>query len=197
MFTGIITDIGTVALEEKTEGGKRLRISCAYDMASVALGASIACDGVCLAVIEKGDDWFDVDVSQETLSLTNIAVWEKGQRINLERALCVGDELGGHIVTGHVDGLVEVVDVEKKGDIYCLTLKMTKDIAPFVARKGSVTLQGASLTVNDVQGDEFAVNIIPHTWEVTTLSQSEAGNHLHVEIDTISRYTARLLVYQG
>ena len=191
MFTGIITDVGTIkALEQ--EGDLRARISTGYDTAGIDLGASIASDGVCLTVIELGPDWYDVQISAETVSKTNIGAWAVGKRVNLERALKVGDELGGHIVSGHVDGVAEVVDITDEGDSTRVTLRAPKDLARFIAPKGSVALNGTSLTVNDVEGCDFGINFIPHTKEVTTWGDVKLGDKVHLEIDTLARYVARL-----
>ncbi|MDE4099193.1 riboflavin synthase [Phaeobacter gallaeciensis] len=191
MFTGIITDVGTIkALEQ--EGDLRARISTGYDTAGIDLGASIASDGVCLTVIELGSDWYDVQISAETVSKTNIGAWTVGKRVNLERALKVGDELGGHIVSGHVDGVAEVVDITDEGDSTRVTLRAPKDLARFIAPKGSVALNGTSLTVNDVSDCDFGINFIPHTKEVTTWGDVKLGDKVNLEIDTLARYVARL-----
>jgi riboflavin synthase len=196
MFTGIITDVGTVELAEQ-RGDLRLRISSGYDMASVDLGASIACSGVCLTVVDKGDDWFAVDVSQETLSRTPSPMWREGARLNLERALRLGDELGGHIVTGHVDGMAEVLDAAPDGGSIRLRLRVPAGVGSALAPKGSVALDGVSLTVNDVQDEggatTFTVNIIPHTAEHTTLGAVRPGQQLNVEIDVLARYLERMM----
>ena len=193
MFTGIITDIGLVSAVE-ARGDMRARIDTAYDMDRVDIGASIACDGICLTVVDKGPGWFAVDVSAETLDRTNIGArgWTPGQRLNLERALRVGDELGGHIVSGHVDGVARIVDVRPEGDSLRLTLEAPADLARFIAPKGSVALNGTSLTVNEVEGRRFGVNLIPHTQAVTTWGQARAGDAVNLEIDTLARYVARL-----
>ena len=193
MFTGIITDIGKVAKVEQ-RGDMRARITTAYDMSSVDMGASIACNGVCLTVVGKGDDWFDVDISAETISKTNIGHnrWPAGTRLNLERALKVGDELGGHIVSGHVDGVAEVVEMHDDGDSLRLTFEAPAELARFIAPKGSVALNGTSLTVNEVEGNRFGVNLIPHTQEVTTWGEVKPGDKINLEIDTLARYVARL-----
>lgn len=193
MFTGIITDIGLVSAVE-ARGDMRARIETAYDMDRVDIGASIACDGICLTVVDKGPGWFAVDVSAETLDRTNIGArgWTPGQRLNLERALRVGDELGGHIVSGHVDGVARIVDVRPEGDSLRLTLEAPADLARFIAPKGSVALNGTSLTVNEVEGRRFGVNLIPHTQAVTTWGQARAGDAVNLEIDTLARYVARL-----
>ncbi|MFQ6548742.1 riboflavin synthase [Aestuariibius sp. 2305UL40-4] len=191
MFTGIVTDIGEVRAVEH-RGDLRLRIGTRYDMGSVDLGASIACDGVCLTVVEKGPDWFDVDMSAETLEKTTAGGWAVGGRLNLERALKVGDELGGHIVSGHVDGVAEVVSVEEEGDSTRVLFEAPEALARFIAPKGSVALNGTSLTVNEVDGRRFGINLIPHTKEVTTWGSVAAGDGVNLEIDTLARYVARL-----
>ena len=192
MFTGIITHIGTVRRIEKN-GDTRMTVSAGFNMESVAIGASIACSGCCLTVVDKGEGWFAADVSAETLSKTILGAWNEGTRINLERALKVGDELGGHIVSGHVDGLAEIVAIVPEGDSRRLTLKPAAGLAAYVAPKGSVTLDGISLTVNEVSADTFGVNIIDHTWKETTLSDRRPGDHLNMEVDMLARYVARLL----
>ena len=196
MFTGIVTDIGTI---QKTEdrGDLRARISCSYDMNGVDLGASIASDGVCLTVIAKGDDWYDVDISAETVSKTNLDSWTAGKRVNLERALKLGDELGGHIVSGHVDGLATIIKMQDDGDSTRVTLTAPDALAKFIAQKGSVTLNGASLTVNDVAGCDFDINFIPHTKTHTTWGEAAVGDRVNLEIDTLARYVARLAEMQG
>ncbi|WP_298932687.1 riboflavin synthase [uncultured Ruegeria sp.] len=191
MFTGIVTDVGTVA-ELEQQGDLRARIKTAYDTAGIDIGASIASDGVCLTVIALGDDWYDVQISAETVSKTNLESWTIGKRINLERALKVGDELGGHIVSGHVDGVAEVVEVADEGDSTRVTLRAPKDLARFIAPKGSVALNGTSLTVNDVEGCDFGINFIPHTKDVTTWGDVSKGDRVNLEIDTLARYVARL-----
>ena len=176
MFTGIVTDIGEV-LTVETRGDLRARIGTSYDISGIDIGASIACDGVCLTVVAKGSEprgWFDVDISAETLSKTNIGRngWAAGKRLNLERALKVGDELGGHIVSGHVDGVAEIIAMQDEGDSTRLTFRAPTDLAKFIAPKGSVALNGTSLTVNEVAGAEFGINLIPHTQDVTTWGAS-------------------------
>lgn len=196
MFTGIITDVGRIEAAEQ-RGDLRLRIGCGYDMAGVDLGASIACSGVCLTVVDKAEGWFAVDVSAETLSRTAPGMWEEGARLNLERALRVGDELGGHIVTGHVDGIGEVEGVLEVGGSTRVTLVAGEEVAPYLAAKGSVTLDGVSLTANEVEnltdGVRFAINIIPHTAEQTTFDRMEPGRRLNIEIDILARYLGRML----
>jgi len=195
MFTGIVTDIGTVRGVE-ARGDTRFVIGTAYDMTKVATGASIACSGCCLTVTDKGrdadGDWFAVDASAETLSLTTAQGWQAGTRLNLERALKVGDELGGHIVSGHVDGVARVVSATSEGDSLRLVFEASDALARFIAPKGSVTLDGASLTVNEVDGARFGVNIIPHTQQETTLGALQPGDAVNLEIDVLARYVARL-----
>lgn len=193
MFTGIITDIGTVTAVER-RGDMRARIGCGYDMGGVDLGASIACDGVCLTVVAKGADWFEVDISAETVSKTNIGAdgWQPGKRLNLERALRVGDELGGHIVSGHVDGVAVLEEMRDEGDSLRLSFLAPDALARFIAPKGSVALNGTSLTVNEVDGQRFGINLIPHTREVTTWGDVVPGSAVNLEIDTLARYVARL-----
>ena len=197
MFTGIVTDVGTVRSAEQ-RGDLRLTISTAYDVDTVDLGASIACSGVCLTVVDKGDDWFAVDVSGETISKTAPDHWREGARLNLERALRLGDELGGHIVTGHVDAVATVVGTCPEGDSARIGLSVPSALAPMIAPKGSVTLDGVSLTVNDVHDAEdgsthFSVNIIPHTAHHTTLGELKTGQQLNVEIDVLARYLDRMI----
>lgn len=191
MFTGIITDIGEIR-ELEQRGDLRARIGTKYDTDGIDMGASIASDGVCLTVIALGDDWYDVEISAETVSKTNLADWTVGKRVNLERALKVGDELGGHIVSGHVDGVAEVIAMVDEGDSTRVTLKAPEELAKFVAPKGSVALNGTSLTVNEVDGCEFGINFIPHTKEMTTWGDIEVGQRINLEIDTLARYVARL-----
>jgi riboflavin synthase len=191
MFTGIITDIGTVSAVE-TRGDTRFRIRTSFDTASIAIGASIACSGVCLTVVQKGDDWFAVDVSAETMSRTVLGSWREGSRINLERSLKIGDELGGHIVSGHVDGIAVVEKVEPEGDSLRVDFRVPEALAAYIAEKGSITIDGASLTVNAVEHDRFGVNLIPHTRQVTTLGDLKPGAKVNVEIDVLARYVARL-----
>jgi len=194
MFTGIITDIGTV-LDLHRQGDLRARIGTGYDVGGIDIGASIACDGVCLTVVDLGSSpqtWFDVQISAETLSCTTLGGWEKGHRINLERALRVGDELGGHIVSGHVDGLARVIGVRPEGDSLRVTFRAPAALAGFVAPKGSVALNGTSLTVNAVDGTDFGINFIPHTQQATTWGTVAEGDAVNLEIDTMARYVARL-----
>jgi len=198
MFTGIITDIGMVTNVEKKDGGDmRLAIHTSFDLAQTDIGASIACSGCCLTVVEKQDDMFFVDVSAESLSKTNIGEWVEGAKINLEQALKMGDELGGHIVSGHVDGLAELVSLEQEDGSHRLMFDVPKELCSFIAPKGSVTLDGISLTVNEVDDTKFGVNIIPHTWDNTTLGQASVGDNVHLEIDMLARYVQRALHYKA
>ncbi|MEM7439749.1 MAG: riboflavin synthase [Pseudomonadota bacterium] len=200
MFTGIITEIGTIqALEQR--GDLRARIASSYDPDGIDLGASIACSGVCLTVIDKGRDattgWFDVEISAASVSKTNVSAWAVGSRINLERALKVGDELGGHIVSGHVDGIAEVTSITDEGDSTRVQFRAPEALARFIAPKGSVALDGTSLTVNEVDGTVFGVNFIPHTKASTTWGDVAVGDAINLEIDTLARYVARLAEMQS
>jgi riboflavin synthase len=195
MFTGIITDVGTVDLVSR-RGDTTFKIKTTYDPAGIPIGASIACSGACLTVISKGGQagnaWFQVEVSAETLSKTTLGVWDVGHRINLERSLKVGDEIGGHIVSGHVDGVGEVVSIAPEGDSTRIRIQAPKTLSKFIAPKGSIALDGTSLTVNAVDADVFGVNIIPHTSKVTTWSDLRQGDKVNIEIDMLARYLARL-----
>jgi riboflavin synthase len=198
MFTGIVTDIGEVAaVRPRGEGLQRLRIACSYPRTSIVEGASIACSGACLTVVEIGEQgdrtWFAVDAAAETLRLTTVGRWRVGTRINLERPLKMGDELGGHVVAGHVDGLATLVSREDMTDMARLLLRAPAELARFIATKGSVALDGVALTVNEVAGDTFSVLIIPHTLQVTTLGALAVGDAVNLEVDLMARYTARLL----
>jgi len=196
MFTGIVTDLGEVrALQRR--GDLQARIATGYDTGTIEIGASIACDGVCLTVTGLGEDWFEVDISAETVSKTNVGDWAEGHRLNLERALKLGDELGGHIVSGHVDGVAEVVGLREEGDSTRITFRAPEALARFIAPKGSVALNGTSLTVNEVAGVEFGVNLIPHTKAVTNWGATRVGDRVNLEIDTLARYVARLQDWQG
>ncbi len=196
MFTGIITDLGSVRAISG-EGDKRFEFNTAYDTLNVDDGASIACCGVCLTVVDKGRDgntnWFAAMVSNETLSCTTLAQWGVDAPVNLERALKVGDELGGHIVSGHVDGLGEITDITPDADSHRFRFRVPGALAPLIAAKGSITIDGISLTVNDVEGDTFGINIIPHTMSVTTMGKKRVGDTVNLEIDMLARYVARLL----
>lgn len=201
MFTGIITDIGQV-LSIEQRGDIKARIGCGYDIDTIDIGASIACNGVCLTVIALGVEpqgWFDVEISAETVSKTNVGAngWPVGQRLNLERALKVGDELGGHIVSGHIDGVAEIIEMCDEGDSTRFTFRAPEALAGFIAPKGSVALNGTSLTVNEVDGATFGVNIIPHTKIATTWGEAKTGDMVNLEIDTLARYVARLLDWGG
>jgi riboflavin synthase len=191
MFTGIVTDVGRVRSVRETDRDRRFEIETAFDLATVDIGASISHAGCCLTVVEKGPDWFAVEVSGETLSATTLDGWTAGRRVNLERAARVGDELGGHIVSGHVDGVGEVLSVESEGGSHRVRIRSPRPLHRFIAPKGSITLEGVSLTVNEVEDDVFGVNLIPHTWDVTTLGELKAGSRVNLEIDMLARYLAR------
>ena len=192
MFTGIISAIGRIDDIQKT-GDWRLKITTPWECARIDLGASIACSGVCLTVVERDADWFAVEVSAESLSRTTIGTWQAGTQINLERALRLGDELGGHIVSGHVDGLAIIDQITRSGDSHELKISVPDALSKFIAEKGSVSLDGISLTVNAIEGSRFGVNIIDHTWGHTTLGHATIGQHLNLEIDMLARYVSRLI----
>ncbi|MBU0780242.1 riboflavin synthase [Loktanella salsilacus] len=197
MFTGIVTDMGRI-LELEQRGDLRARIGTGYDVDGIDIGASIACEGVCLTVVALGrepQNWFDVEISAETVGATNVGAWTVGQTLNLERALKVGDELGGHIVSGHIDGVAEVVGMQDEGDSTRFTFRAPEAFAKFIAPKGSIALNGTSLTVNAVDGRDFGVNIIPHTKSVTTWGATKVGDAINLEVDTMARYVARLREY--
>jgi riboflavin synthase len=201
MLTGIITNVGSIESVE-TRGDTRVVVRTAYDTGTVDLGASIACSGVCLTVVDKGPGWFAVDVSGETISRTAQGQWSAGRRLNLERAMKLGDELGGHIVTGHVDGIAEIASIAPEGDSKRVGFRVPSDLAPFIAPKGSITIDGVSLTVNEVadQADgstHFSINLIPHTQAVTTLGTLETGQAVNIEIDVLARYLQRMEAYRG
>jgi riboflavin synthase len=191
MFTGIVTDVGRVRSVRETNRDRRLEIETGFDLATVDIGASISHAGCCLTVVEKGPDWFAVEVSGETLSLTTLADWTEGRRVNLERPAKVGDELGGHIVSGHVDGIGEIVSVDSEGGSHRVRIRAPRPLHRFIAPKGSITVEGVSLTVNEVEDDVFGVNLIPHTWDVTTLGELKPGSRVNLEIDMLARYLAR------
>jgi riboflavin synthase len=195
MFTGIVTDLGRVSSVAPPRPGAadtRLRITTAYPTNGIAIGASIACNGCCLTVVEKGADWFAVDVSNETLGVTTLKEWTRGTPVNLERALKLGDELGGHLVSGHVDGLAVVAAISADGGSKRIRFDAPPSLARFIAAKGSVAVDGVSLTVNEVNGNQFGVNVIPHTLAFTTLGTLKPGARVNVEIDLLARYVARL-----
>ncbi len=200
MFTGIVSDIGTIDSVEH-HGDTRIRIATAYDTDTVDLGASIACSGVCLTVVDKGPAWFDVQVSGETISRTARDQWTAGRKLNLERAMKLGDELGGHIVTGHVDGIADVLSIAPTGESHRIAFAVPAALAPFIAPKGSITIDGVSLTVNAVEDHgpttHFTVNLIPHTQAVTTLGTLEQGQAVNIEIDVLARYLQRMEHYRG
>ena len=191
MFTGIVTDIGSIRRIEN-RGDTRLVIATSYKTSKIEIGASIACSGCCLTVVAKDDDSFSVDVSAESLSKTTLGTWRAGTRINLERALRLGDELGGHMVSGHVDGVGDIISITPEGGSQRYRFRVPADLAKFITAKGSITLDGTSLTVNEVDGSEFGVNIIPHTQAVTTWGHARVGGPVNVEIDMLARYVARL-----
>ena len=191
MFTGIVTDVGRVRSVRETNRDRRYEIETSYDMATVDLGASISHAGCCLTVVEKGEGWFAVEVSAETLSKTTLEQWVEGAPVNLERAARLGDEMGGHIVSGHVDGLGEVLSITPEGGSHRLRIRAPKPLHRLIAPKGSITVEGVSLTVNEVDGDVFGLNIIPHTWDVTTLGRLTVGSRVNLEIDMLARYLAR------
>jgi riboflavin synthase len=191
MFTGIITDVGRVRTVRETSRDVRFEIETGFDVATIDLGASISHAGCCLTVVEKAAGWFAVEVSGETLSKTTLGDWRKGARVNLERAARVGDELGGHIVSGHVDGVGEVVSVAAEGGSHRVRIRAPRPLHRYIAAKGSITVDGVSLTVNEVEDDVFGVNLIPHTWDVTTLGALAPGARVNLEIDMLARYLAR------
>ena len=197
MFTGIITALGTIdEIITKADGDVRLGIMTPWDCTAIPLGASIACSGVCLTVVAVSGGRFDVDVSAETMAVTTLAAWQEGTQINLERALAMGDELGGHIVSGHVDGIGTLVSVDRDGDGYRLVIEAPEELAPLIAPKGSVAVDGISLTVNAVEGRRFGLMIIPHTWDHTTLATRQPGDKINLEADMLARYVARIVSYR-
>jgi len=197
MFTGIVTDVGEVlAVQARAEGLRHLKIACSYDRATIADGASISCNGVCMTVVAAGIEdrtWFSVDAAAETLAITTVGTWHAGARVNLERSLKIGDELGGHIVAGHADGIAEIIEHEQLTDMARFAIRAPSAVSKFIAQKGSVALDGVSLTVNEVQGDIFSVLIIPHTLTVTTLGTWQKGTKINLEVDLMARYAARLM----
>ncbi len=193
MFTGIVTDIGELKEIDDSRGDKRFIIGTSFDMNNFKIGSSIACSGVCLTVVDKGADWFAVDVSTETILKTSLCNWEIGSLINLEPSLRLGDELGGHIVSGHVDGMAEIVSIRKDGDSHRVRIKIPSHYSPYIAVKGSIAINGVSLTINHISDNEFEVNIIPHTWHHTTFGTRKVGDMVNFEIDMMARYVARIL----
>lgn len=196
MFTGIITDIGTLLAVEDRNDGRRLRIGTRYDPQGIDPGASIMCEGICLTVTDKGTDesnWFDVFAARETLDVTGVGEWQAGRRINLERSLKIGDELGGHIVSGHVDGLATIIERRDIGDQITFVFQAPHDLSRFIAKKGGVALNGTSLTVNWVEGDRFSVHLIPHTLSATNWPDYQVGDVVNLEVDLMARYAARLI----
>jgi riboflavin synthase len=196
MFTGIVTDIGRILSVEKIPAGLKTRIQTAYDPATIEIGASIACAGVCHTVTATGSDWFEVESAAETLRLTTVRDWDAGDRLNLERSLKIGDELGGHIVQGHVDGVAEILERIDHPDSVFFRFRAPADCAPFIAKKGGVALDGASLTVNEVAGETFTVFLIPHTLSATTWGDRKPGDMVNLEVDMMARYAARLAEYR-
>ena len=196
MFTGIVTDLGEI-LELEQKGDLRARIKTNYDTAGITFGASIACDGICLTAVDFGDDWIDVEISSETVSKTIIGsgLWKGGHTVNLERSLKVGDELGGHIVSGHVDGIAKVTSIKDEGDSTRFVFEAPSELARYIAPKGSVALNGTSLTVNEVDSNTFGVNLVPHTKKVTSWGKTQVNDPINLEIDTLARYVARLAEY--
>ena len=191
MFTGIVTDVGRVRAIRDTNRDRRFEIETGFDLATVEIGASISHAGCCLTVVEKGEGWFAVEVSGETLAMSTLSDWHEGRPVNLERAARVGDELGGHIVSGHVDGVGEVLTVDSEGGSHRVRIRAPRPLHRFIAPKGSITVEGVSLTVNEVDDDVFGVNLIPHTWDVTTLGTLTPGSRVNLEIDMLARYLAR------
>ena len=191
MFTGIVTDVGRLRAVRETNRDLRFEVETSFDLSTIDMGASISHAGCCLTIVEKGDNWFAVEISGETISLTTLGTWKEGDPINLERAARVGDELGGHIVSGHVDGVGEVISVEPEGGSHRVKIRVPRPLHRFIAPKGSITVDGVSLTVNQVEDDVFGVNLIPHTWDVTTLGRLKPGVKVNLEIDMLARYLAR------
>ena len=191
MFTGIVTDVGRVRTVRDTNRDRRFEIETSFDLSTIDIGASISHAGCCLTVVEKGEGWFAVEVSGETLAMSTLDNWREGDPVNLERAARVGDELGGHIVSGHVDGVGEVLSVNSEGGSHRVRIRAPRPLHRFVAPKGSITVEGVSLTVNEVEDDVFGVNLIPHTWDVTTLGELKPGARVNLEIDMLARYLAR------
>ena len=195
MFTGIITDVGRV-LKIADSGGRRMTIETRLPLADIPLGSSIATSGICFSAIDKGDDWFTVEASGATLEVTTAGAWTVGDTVNLERSLRIGDELGGHIVFGHVDAVGEILALEPAGESHRLEVRVPRSLAPLIAVKGSIAVDGISVTVNQVGVDRCAVNVIPHTWRVTNLREREPGDRVNVEVDMLARYVARQLAFR-
>lgn len=195
MFTGIITDIGRIraAIPTGQGSGRRFEVETSFDVSTIDLGASIAHAGACMTVVEKGENWYAIEVSAESLSKTTLGRWSEGTRVNLERAMCLGDELGGHIVSGHVDGVGEVSARKNDGDSVRFTFSTPDNLAKYLAPKGSITIDGVSLTVNEVENNTFGINVIPHTQDATTIGALQVGDKVNLEIDMLARYVARLL----
>ncbi len=191
MFTGIVTDVGRLRAVRETNRDLRFEVETNFDLSTIDMGASISHAGCCLTIVEKGEGWFAVEISNETLGLTTLGSWKEGDPINLERAARVGDELGGHIVSGHVDGVGEVISVDSEGGSHRVRIRVPRPLHRFIAPKGSITVDGVSLTVNEVEDDVFGVNLIPHTWDVTTLGRLKPGSKVNLEIDMLARYLAR------
>ena len=191
MFTGIVTDVGRVRAVRDTNRDRRLEIETKFDLSTIDLGASVSHAGCCLTVVDKGPGWFAVEVSGETLAMSTLSDWTEGRPVNLERAARVGDELGGHIVSGHVDGVGEVLSIESDGGSHRVQIRVPRPLHRYIAPKGSITVEGVSLTVNEVEDDVFGVNLIPHTWDVTTLGTLKPGSRVNLEIDMLARYLAR------
>lgn len=191
MFTGIVTDVGRIRSVRQTNRDRRYEVETAFDTATIDLGASISHAGCCLTVVEKGPGWFAVEVSEETLSKTTLGDWGEGTRVNLERAARLGDEMGGHVVSGHVDGVGEVLSIEPEGGSHRYRIRAPRPLHRYIAAKGSIAVEGVSLTVNEVEDDVFGLNIIPHTWDVTSLGSLKPGSRVNLEIDMLARYLAR------
>ncbi len=193
MFTGIVTDVGAVTAVEPTNQGRRLTVQTAHDLIEASIGASIACSGICLTMVDRGRDWFSAEASEETLDCTTLGRWQVGTPINLERPMRAGDEFGGHIVQGHVDGVGTIVGIEAVGDSHRVRFQPPRELMPMIAPKGSVAVDGVSLTVNEVGDSWFEVNLIPHTWANTTFRSSAPGAHVNLEVDVLARYAAQIL----
>jgi riboflavin synthase len=196
MFTGIITDVGRV-LEVADGDGRRMTIATRLPLAEIPLGGSIATSGICFTAVDKGDDWFMVEASGATLEVTTAGAWAVGDSVNLERSLRIGDEMGGHIVFGHVDAVGEILALEPVGESHRLEVRVPKNLAPLIAVKGSIAVDGISLTVNEIGADRFALNVIPHSWRATNLAERKVGDRVNVEVDMLARYVARQLAFRA